>query len=356
MKLSSISGLAALAATYSAPAASQTVGQTLTESCASLPIKEACALIQDAARMLAPSYEDKKATDGKAAFEALGIGYKARYVPAKHGLFSPTIDVFLVAKQNSNTVFIVITGTESKRDWLENAKFRPYTAKYKDGQFYVPPGHAGFRRGMLSIVGSGIFKINEFDTAPLNCSQPRAKASIMSQFICEANLKGDGDEHIQAVIVGHSRGSAIGQIIAAIVDGFEFKSGPNKTKTVDRQAYWPLRLKAMIGFAPPYAVYSKTDREAGLNVPQGVPGQWDFFKEHGYADKTILFINDRDAVPIASLGHGRHFGHRYRITGYGAVLYDGQCWGSAVSAAGAHSSVGYAKAVTDGQPVMPRCE
>ena len=335
-------------------AVAQTVGQSLQETCGKLGIIDGCDVINEAAKMLHPSYEVKDPKIGEQAL--IDLGYFARYVPTKAGSLQARINVFLAAQKGSNRIYIILTGTQSSRDWLENAKYHAFTATYKDGEFYTPPGHAGFRRGMLSIVNGGLFKINEYDDSGINCSALPNSASLISHFICDSGVQDGKGKPINTIIVGHSRGSAIGQIIVPIVDGFEFKSLSDGTVKVGRQNHWPLRLQALIGFAPPYAVYAKTDREVGLKVPAGVPDQWQFLKDQGYFNKTVLFIDDRDAVPLASLGHGRHFGYRYRITGYGAVLFDGQCWGPVVSTVGAHSHLGYAEAVLAQKPAVEHCD
>ncbi len=124
-------------------------GTTLAEACRQLPVIDSCNLIAEAAAMLRPSYEEDKAGAGEASFRALG--YDATYVRARSSLLRPPTDVFLVSRRRSNRLFIVITGTEEMRDWISNAQFGSYSAAYNDGQFYIPPGHAGFRGGMLNI-------------------------------------------------------------------------------------------------------------------------------------------------------------------------------------------------------------
>jgi hypothetical protein len=325
----------AMFATSGIAAAQPQPGQTLPEACASLPVTDACALIAEAARMLEPSYARNKAVEGVAAFNALG--YDATYFAARAGAFAVTTDLFLVSRRGSNRLFVVITGTESPRDWYENAKFGSYAPAYLDGQFYVPPGHAGFRRGMLNVVNDGVVAINEFDQGELNCAAPAARPSGLARHLCQYQVA-SGVGPIETVIVGHSRGAGIGILLATVFAGLEIqRSAPNGPATVARQAHWPLVLHAVIGFAPPYAIYHRVDP----NAPAGFPDQWTVLRDHGILARTIWFINERDIVPSLSLGDGRHFGHRFRIRGTGEVRYDGDVWGPDTSLLGAHSSVGY---------------
>ena len=351
------------------PLRAQVTGDSLPETCGDLAIADACAILSEAARMLAPSYAEPKSAAGERAFRALG--YDSQYIAAKHGPFQPTIDIFLVSKPNSNRLFIVITGTESKRDWIENAKFSSYTAKYEDGQFYVPPAHAGFRRGMLSIVRSGIFHLNEYDAGKLTLEQKCAdrnnaskRDSKMTAYLCDKNVGDGSGKPIEAIIVGHSRGAGIGQVIASIVDGYELRGDRNHMQ-VARQENWPLRLHALVGFAPPYAIHDRIDSaDNAVNFPAaGIGSHWQFLKDSGIAAKTVLFVNDRDIVPLLNAGMsdsqpcgaGRQFGHRYRITRSNAIVYEGTDWGTLASIQTAHSSIGYAAAVA-GEAVLPELE
>jgi|GEM_PF-3660531 len=319
-----------------AGAQSPVPGSTLPEICAALPVKDACDVIAEAARTLAPSYETDKKNAGEDAFRKLG--YNVTYIPARHGWLQGTTDVFLASRPGSNRLFIVITGTESVRDWAENAKFGSYTNRYKDGQFYVPPGHAGFRRGMLNVVNDDVIRINEFDTNPLDCAGEARKRSRLSRHICEYGLpRSKGG--IEAVLVGHSRGAGVAMIMATAFSGLEIvRPDDNGPVKVRRQNYWPLSLNAVITFAPPYAIYRRTDREAGLTVPEGLPDQWEILEQEGIPQKTISFVNEQDIVPLLSLGLGRQLGHRFRIARSGAVTYEGRDWGPDSDLKRAHSS------------------
>jgi len=328
--------IAAAAASVPAAAQAPRAGAPLAEACQSLPVSDACGIVAEATRMLAPSYSGKKATDGVDAFKALG--YNATYIPARAGRFQGVTDVFLASKPGSSRLYIVITGTESTRDWIENAKFRSYTSRFKDGQFYVPPGHAGFRRGMLNIVNDDVIRIDEFDSGPLDCTGEDRKRSRLSRHICTYGLpRAPGS--LETVIVGHSRGAGIGLLMATAFSGLEIvrpvRRGPAEVK---RQAHWPLSVKAVVTFAPPYAVYRLTDRQLGLEVPADMPDQWEIMDREGIAAKTISFLNEQDIVPLLSLGLGRQFGHRFRIDRQAGATYEGSGWGPDSDLKRAHSS------------------
>jgi len=331
--------LCLLTATASRAQAIAQRGEPLAAVCGRLPVEDACNLIAEASAMLHASYAKPKESEGEAAFRALG--YDATYVPAGGGLFQNRNNVFLVSKPGSNRLFIVITGTETPRDAIQDLKFKPYTMVYEDGRFYVPPGHAGFRRGTLSIIKSGALHSKEFDQAPLDCAHPADHPSLLAQYLC-LNHVSSGAGPIDAVLVGHSLGAGIAIMSATAFAGLEIKR-PDAlgNATIEAQQFWPLRLQAVIGFAPPYAVYIKSDREAGIKVPAGIDDQWKVLNRYGISDRTILFLNERDIVPALSLGQGRHFGHRFRIQVDGTVSYDGTVWGKDISMIQAHSSVGY---------------
>jgi len=312
---------------------------TLAEKCGALPVEDACNLITEAAAMLRPSYGKPKETNGVAGFQALGYG--AEYIEADTTLHRPSTDVFLVARPGTRRLFVVITGTEDWMDWISNARFTPYTGTYEDGQFYAPPGHGGFRGGVVDMVGEGILRQNEFDAAALDCASGAARRSRLAAFICDARLRLDQGP-IETIIVGHSRGAGIGVLAASAFAGLEVvRPDPRGPVRVERQRHWPLKLHAVIGFAPPYAVSRLSDAEAGLPVPPGLPPHEEILRQHGIPDRTILFINDRDIVPSLSTGQARHRGHLFRIRRDRRVVYEGDGWGPDRGLFEAHSSGGY---------------
>ncbi len=340
---------ALLAAFLVAPAhAMPRPGATLAEACGDLSIDDACELIAEATRMLGPTYETPKR---RGVMILNSMGFDVTYVPARHGRLQGTTDIFLASRPKSNRLFIIITGTESAKDWFENAKFGSYSPVYRDGQFYVPPGHAGFRRGMLNIVNDKVIRQNEFDKS-LKCTGPRSDRSWLADHICLFKLP-QGRKAIDAVIVGHSRGAGIGLLMATAFAGLEFTTRGNEL-IVDEQAAWPLDLKAVIAFSPPYAVYRMTDQQAGLPVPRGFPDHWAILQRYSLPQRAISFLDEQDIVPLLSLGLGRHFGHRFRIGRDTAITYEGfgrglgtegDGWGLDSDLGRAHSSHHYCQNV-----------
>jgi pimeloyl-ACP methyl ester carboxylesterase len=290
--------------------------------------------------MLGPSYPDVPVA--VEAFRARG--YNATPWTARSGRRGHANQVFLVSRTGSNRLYVVIRGTDNFGDVVQDLKAKAYTATYADGQFYIPPGHGGFRRGMLNIIGSGLLRSGEFDERPLDCGGLNARASVLAKHLCRYGMP-TGPGQVELILVGHSLGAGIAQVGAAAFAGLEFVKVPGGTMTVARQKYWPLTLRAVVAFAPPLAVYSKTDIEAGIAVPAGIENQWSVLESHGIIGRTILFINDRDLVPALSVGYGRHFGHRFRVDRDDRVTFDGTTTARDLNVAQAHTNVGYCTAV-----------
>ncbi|MFV0644806.1 MAG: hypothetical protein ACK5NN_09960, partial [Sphingomonadaceae bacterium] len=142
----------------------------LATRCAHLaPVGDACDLVRVAAQMLRPSYAQDKGSEGITQFKELG--YEAEYFPARaFRLFSGTTNVFLAAKPRSDRLFVIITGTETERDWIENLNAAPAPADWRRGGYYIPPGHSGFRSGadeiVYTLLRSGEFEQHGFDCNP----------------------------------------------------------------------------------------------------------------------------------------------------------------------------------------------
>jgi hypothetical protein len=357
--------LAALFLAPAAPAAAQDIaaGTPLAEACRHIPaVPDACALIAEATTMLAPTYRVPKQV-GEA--ELRQMRYAAQYIPARWGL-RPTTDVFLVGRPASGRLFVVITGTESTADWLSNAWFRLSTGTYADGEFYGPPGHSGFRGGLRNIVQYGVLHADEFAASRRACDQPAPRRSYLAQFLCTSQIQRD-DEPVELVIVGHSRGAGIGLISATAFMGLEFRrSAAGGPVTVAPQPQWPLRLHAIIGIAPPYAIARRSDRAAGMNVPPGVPDHDAVLDQYGIPDRTILIANDRDVVPLLSFGQALHRGHLFRVRRDRSVVYErmlragraGTSQGETPDGglAEAHSSAGYCHDILHALGAFERCD
>ncbi|HYD24783.1 MAG TPA: hypothetical protein VEB68_08290 [Croceibacterium sp.] len=303
-------------------------------------IEDACGMAQAAAELLSPTYENDKRGRGIARLEHLG--YAAEYIAAGGGLFRDTTDVFLAARRGSDRLYIVVTGTESTRDWFENLKAKSYTTLWRDGYYYTPPAHAGFRSGVLNVLGA-VLKRNEFDETPLTCEadgSAREGASRLTAFLCRSRVQSSPSSPVSVVLIGHSRGAAIATLVAPAFAGYEIKLDGERAD-VARQAHWPLAFGGLVGFAPPYALYTRTDEQAGMRLPPGAPDQWQVYGRAGILERTITFYNERDIVPQLSLGLGRQLGHRFRITDTSKIEYMGYGSPNTVSFIEAHASAGY---------------
>jgi hypothetical protein len=208
---------------------------------------------------------------------------------------------------------------------------------------------------MLNVVNDDVIRINEFDSGPVDCTGQASKRSRLSRHICEYGLPRDKDS-IETILVGHSRGAGIAMIMATAFSGLEIvRPESNGPAEVRRQAYWPLKLNAVITFAPPYAIYRRSDRQAGLRVPEGLPDQWTILEREGIPGKTISFLNEQDIVPLLSLGLGRQLGHRFRIARSGAVTYEGRDWAPDSDLKRAHSSHYYCEDILRALGQTGRC-
>ncbi len=328
-------------------------GDPIHISCQQLAeIPDACHIIAESAEMLSPTYEKFKKTEGEKRLRDLG--YEAAYIKAKFGLFGDTTDVFLVGKAQSNRVFVVITGSESKRDWYENAKISYYATKWRDGYYYTPPGHAGFRSGALNVIGR-VLKHNEFD---INESEAKQSPSKLSKFVADNSISDGTGNKIRIVVSGHSRGAGIAILLGPAFDGLEIKrqekDGPAK---VGYQDNWPYKLEAIIGFATPQSIYTRKDSAAGLNPPTGARDHWAIYADEKIAERMISIDNERDIVPLLSIGLSSQVGHRFSIgREKGVIKYAGFNSPNDVALWQAHGQGGYCQDVLEALKKPQRAE
>lgn len=320
--------------------------EVFADVCADLSSQlDLCEEASTTALLLAPTYMTDK--QGAAVNSLENLDYAATYIPAKTGWFSDTTDLFFAGVPGSNRVYVVVTGTESARDWYENAKKTPYTTVWTDGIYYIPPGHAGFRSGTINVINAAL-RQNEFDAGGLDCSNANG-ASRLTRFVCERGIGDGSGQPIDLVLVGHSRGSAIVNLTALAFDGFEI-AAEGDGMTVKRQEHWPYRVAGVFGFAPPPAIYLRTDAEAGMWVPTGAPDQWAVYDRTSLDENTFLFINRNDLVPNLSLGDGVQLGHRFEYGSDGKLEYAGFHSRASIDFGAAHSSVGYCETILKASP------
>lgn len=306
--------LAALMATSTAASANQQNSSNLVQSvplreaCGSFDLAGACELLSLVSRFMLMSYASDKAGDGVDAFEALG--YHASYHTAVHNALVRRPRLFFVSRSASNRVFVVFPGTEDAFDWGQNAKFGRRIDTRNDGTFYLPPGHAGFRRGMMNIIDSRIIDAREFRAGGLDCARLPETRSRLTEHVCRFDVQRSPGDRVQLVLVGHSRGAGFIQIGALAFHGLQWRDG-----RVERDASWPYDVEALFAFAPPYAIYRDPDRRP--------VDQWALLAQYGLARRAYMIIQDGDLVPTIwspfndrDIGYnqGRHFGHFIRIT------------------------------------------
>jgi hypothetical protein len=280
----------------------------LREACGSFDLANACDLLSLVSRFMLMSYAADKPGAGVRAFQALG--YDATYLAARHGPGVQRPRLFLVSQRASNRVFVVFPGTEDAFDWAQNAKFNRYADQPADGMFYLPPGHAGFRRGMTNVINSGIIDAREFRGGSLDCTQANIHRSGLADHVCRFAVQQSPRERIQLILVGHSRGAGFIQVGATAFHGLTWRGGQ-----IERAANWPYDVAAIFAYAPPYAIYRAPDRPP--------VDQWAILEQYGLTRNAYMIIQDGDMVPTIwspfngqELGYnqGRHFGHFIRIT------------------------------------------
>ncbi|MFV0644040.1 MAG: lipase family protein [Sphingomonadaceae bacterium] len=319
----------------------------LATRCAHLaPVTDACELVRVAAQMLRPSYAQDKGSEGITQFKELG--YEAEYFPARaFRLFSGTTNVFLAAKPRSDRLFVIITGSETERDWIENLNAAPAPADWRRGGYYIPPGHSGFRSGadeiVYTLLRSGEFEQHGFDCNPDRLN--RRTTSPVSRFVCANEVMSGESETIDVVLVGHSRGAAIANLAAPAFAGHTILSVADGTVDVRPQRHWPLRLHAIIGFAPPPALYAFTDDAVGADSPSGAPDQEEVYQRAGIPERAIMFLNESDVVPLLSMGTMRQLGRHFRVRSDGQVEYVSHDWSQTIDLARDHSAGGYCRDV-----------
>lgn len=247
--------------------------------------------------LLEVGYEDPN--QAIASFSEMGMD--ATYFSPKYRFFLNYPEVFILSKERSGQLIILFVGTDSAGDWIQNAKSTNYEDVAVEDTFYIPSGHAGFRRGMYNLIK------NQFFTNHIN------------KHIEKYNVKKSENELVKVTITGHSQGAGLAQFATPIIDGYKYKKG-----AITKEINWPYTVQAVYAFAPPYAVsHTKSD--------------WDFM-EKTYRDITYQVIRDNDFVPTvynaAAHGHTvpvRHYGKLIRITRDDDVLEESTFWGSKIS-------------------------
>lgn len=313
-------------------------------TCATFTPADACRLFAETAPLMTTSYARRpKGELGKKAL--MEMGYDATFLSARHNMFANKPNFFLASRKRTGRVFVIFPGTEGTFDWMQNALFGAYTDRVNDGKFYVPPGHAGFRRAVLNIYNSNLVRADEFAGGPLNCSAADPRRSALAAHVCEHEVMRPGSDKIDLVLVGHSRGAGIAQLASPMFHGLRWNG-----RQVAPAANWPYRVEAVFAYAPPYAIYRRPDSEVFASA-RDLPSQWDVLTNHGLIERTFMVIQDADMVPAiwsplnykhdAHFSQGRHYGKLIRITRDGELRWEPTDW----SVESPHLPEGYCRAV-----------
>ena len=178
------------------------------------------------------------------------LGFRAAYVHPNYNWFFRDPNYYVLGIPGSNRVTIVIPGTEGGSNPLDNWQNIKATAfwdkpgtqrKARVQRAYIPRGHTGFRSSASAALRHGnLFEHANSKTELLNyCGSFEPEKRIktdsdfgtfhIADFICLNNIMSpDSDGSINVVLVGHSRGAGIAQMLAPAIDGYYWPEGAEK--------------------------------------------------------------------------------------------------------------------------------
>ena len=209
--------------------------------------------------------------------------------------------VVAIYNTNWNYVTLVFIGTEKFGDFIMDSETSGYEDNPKTDYFYIPPGHAGFRGGILNLISQHYFT---------NC---------LLKF-CMTNNVPRCDGKYKVRLVGHSLGAGLAQMAIGVTDGLRY----DHTLAIQPDKTWPFSFRNAVLFAPPYAL-SRTNKNPDCSYATGV--SLEQFVER-YQTNVLNIIRDDDMVPrlYNPLNrHGlqyvplRHFGRIRRIDQTGTL-------------------------------------
>ncbi len=256
------------------------------------------ASLASTAHLLEVGYLEPAAAIGKFA----QLGFDATFFAPKFKWFFNYPELFILSKPGSNEVNITFVGTNGVGDWIENNNSSIQEDKTADGIPYVPRGHQGFRNGIFNLIEHSFF------------------SQVLPAHIKTYKVKTHAKATVQVTLSGHSQGAGFAQLVAPLVDGFI-----HQKNTLIKKRDWPFKVKAILAFAPPYALAND-------------PKTWRFMSRH-YGAMTYQVIRDSDYITsvysLPRYGHTvpfSHFGQYVRITRDDTVIREPTKWGSTVSA------------------------
>ncbi|NNU16197.1 hypothetical protein HK107_07675 [Parvularcula sp. ZS-1/3] len=251
-------------------------------------------------------------------------------------------NVFLLGRPASNRVVIVLLGTEGGANPLDNLK--NIRASLKDDsparipkvegrRIYIPSGHGGFRSSARNLIQRGVFNrrglladVTSVEELERHCADEnrwrgRFNSSYgtlsLADFICKNKIRPNGSrEPVRVVIIGHSLGAGIAQMLAGGIHGLHWEQGEDDAWSVvsgdspegSPSQRWPFDLERLYLIAPPLALYTRELVKKGCfplaelqeSQPSRFAGFTDPIKTYdrlGVTAQTSIVFRNGDMVP-----------------------------------------------------------
>ena len=209
-------------------------------------------------------------------------------------------EAFILSRKKSNSVTILFVGTNSKYDWLQNTKSTNYEDKVIEGNYYIPPGHAGYRRGIMNLIIRGFF------------------GNILDDHAKNHSVRDGSGQNIRIRLLGHSQGAGLAQLAAPIIDGYRYINGIRSKSRSSKYI-----LEKLYAYGAPYTISTEGD-------------DWTFMN-NTYGGLSYMILKDGDLVASIYNSYkyertvpSRHFGNYIRITRDNEVKREITSWGKDV--------------------------
>lgn len=264
------------------------------------------ALMLESARLADLAYLGKK--DQQVAIgEFQRLGYRAAYFASRNWLGMRYPEVYVLGDARTRRMTLVFVGTDGGFDWVQNVKFNEYESKPLEGAIFLPPGHGGFRRGVIELIQDGFF------------------TEVLPRLAGEWGMRA-GEEPVPVRLLGHSMGAGLSIIAAPAVEGVLFHKDPGSgafaTPDYARKTSG-FRVSELVLFAPPYTLSTLPVKRFAEYRP------YEAYRE-AYGDRIFSVIRDDDPVPrLGGIGDGfayRHVGRHYRITRDDVLVQESSAW------------------------------
>jgi hypothetical protein len=267
------------------------------------------------------------------------LGYSVLYYHPQYRVIFRDPNLYLLGRKNSHEITVLFTGTEvadNPLDIVQDLK-TSYREDAAGSSFYIPPGHSGFRAGVINIIRRGFFKhatsrtaINERCT---DIESGRTSAASthdvgIADFICRFDILDPkmGNSPIKLRIIGHSLGAGLAQISMGPFSGLGWEKQIGAGTSIDntwvpqKKQNWPFQVDRAYFFAAPYAIYTRDSETCAplTNVHDGITT----LKQVLPKDRVFTVNREGDMVwtlwnPVKPSMHcveGEHFGRYFRIS------------------------------------------